>query len=320
MSSATTSPQKSRFAFAHKENAEPHNNENSSAAANAIPISPANSAVKRTGVISRLVGANPSPKYGFIQTTDGENIFFHWKGLSVEAMACIECGTEVEFDVCPNPYSENRPMASNLTVKGSTNKYQNATGTLTRWFADKQFGFIETCDGATHFAHKSAFMTESSLVSDVAMLEEGMQVVFDKSVNYKSSPPKPFALNVKVTAMPPPVRPTLNTTIAGRPALRPWTPSARTLNKLSSGGGELCSTSSATSPRRSWRASSASSENGSRSWRCSAGSSSSPKSTLFQGYKVPNACKNSASPPPGFTSNDRSSASSATWRRAAPAC
>lgn len=319
----------SRFAFARATN-EPampqHCNENVAAAANtATPLMINTADARRTGVVSRLVGAKPSPKYGFIQTSKGENIFFHWKGLSIEAMACIECGTEVEFDVCPNPFSENKPMAQHLSVKGSTNRYRNATGTISRWFPEKHFGFLETADGATHFAHVSAFMTENSMITDVSQLVEGMQVVFTKSINYKSSPPKPFALDITVTAAAP-MRPTLRISPTGRPALKAWTPSARTLSTRNSGGGELCDTSTPSSPSRraSWRSNNTGSasprnlESGSSSWRSSAGSGTA-KSSLFQSYKTPNACKPFAksAPPPGFNaSNGRSS-----WRRAAaPAC
>merc|ERR1719262_511653 len=197
------SPTQSRFAFAREERCTPTlvcQDENSPAAANNPVVADHLIKPQRfSGVVSRLVGQAPSPKYGFITSDSGENIFFHFKTLPVDVMAVIERGSAVEFERQPNPFSDNKPMAVNLSVKGNDNKYRDSQGVLFRWIPEKEFGFIQTPDGTTYFAHKNSFVTKSTVgngsitdeqshteIGSVQELKEGMQVTFDKSLNYKT--------------------------------------------------------------------------------------------------------------------------------------
>ena len=191
-----------------------------------------------TGVVARIVAS----KYGFIRTDNEENIFFPFKELSIDVMACIEPGSCVEFEVVPNPHESNKPMAKNISLKTSTNQYTDSVGIITRWIPEKQFGFIQTDDGTCYFAHHTVFQQNS----DLTELKVGAKVIFDKSINYNSSPPKPFATNARIVPNfhASPERPTLVagnavSAIKGKPASKPWTPSPRTLKSRSSESCEL---------------------------------------------------------------------------------
>jgi cold shock CspA family protein len=277
----------SRFAFAQD------SAENNPAAANMkpglvlapTPTSSFSSRERRTGIVSRVVGEQPTPKYGFIQTSEGGNIFFHFKTLSVDVMACIERGSEVEFHVEPNPFSSNKPMAIDVKIKDNRNKYANSEGILSKWLPDKGFGFITAACGTVYFAHQRSFSKDAATVAATDSFRKEFDskvfhVKFDKSVNYKSSPPKPFALNIRVEK------------VSEKPALQSspgaWCPSPRTLKNRSQSRDSL--QSSPQSPRRgsfgrgsSFRNSVKGSE---ANWRAS---SNAPRSALFQNYDVNHA-------------------------------
>jgi cold shock CspA family protein len=245
---------------------------------------------RRTGVVARIVAS----KYGFIRTDKEENIFFPFKELSVDVMACIERGSCVEFEVTPNPHENNKPMAKNISVKTSTNQYTDSVGFITRWIPEKQFGFIETDDGTCYFAHQTAFQQNSDLTD----LKVGAKVTFDKSINYKSSPPKPFAMNARIvpnfhasTERPTLVAGNAVSAIKGKPAIKPWTPSPRTLKSRSSEscdlsdkaeGPELHRPSLHRSSLSSWPTQKKSV--GVKSWRSP---DRTPASSLFQKYCPP---------------------------------
>jgi cold shock CspA family protein len=302
--STKAKPPQSRFAFGRddpetvpeREHVREDNQSTQTADDNTTP--------RERGIVARLIGEAPIYKYGFIQTTKGTHLFFHWKGLSVEAMACIQCGTEVEFDTVLNQYNKDKKqMAVNLTVKGSENKFNASRGILAKWLPDKQYGFIRADTDAGVFAHRSAFtIGGDSLISDVSELQEGMEVLFDRSVNYRSVEPKPFAVNVKVTAMAPaPAGPSARPSmpVAGSPTR--WTPSAAVMRRRSSGeGDETCdapvrtagNTSTKPCTRNSTSRSSSHPMQRSSSWRekeKGAADCSSPCSSLFQGYVKPKA-------------------------------
>jgi len=166
--------------------------------------------VRKTGIVCRIVGDQPMPRYGFIQTKEGDNVFFHYKTLPVDLVACIERGTELQFEMVPNPFSNNRPMAINIRINDNENKFSDSVGVLTKWFPEKGFGFIDSSCGTIHFAHKTSFVMDDPLTSkffsqqpccsDLSCGEE-VKVVFDKSINYKASPPKPFAINIRVASI-----------------------------------------------------------------------------------------------------------------------
>lgn len=206
-------------------------------------------------------------------------------------MACIERGSQVEFEVTPNPNENNKPMAKNISLKTCTNQYTDSVGFISRWLPEKKFGFIETDDGTCYFAHQTAIQKNS----DLSCLKVGAKVTFDKSINYKCSPPKPFAMNVRIvhasTERPTLVAGRAVSAIKGKPASKPWTPSSRTLSSRSSESCSLLEKAEEPAPHRpslhcpslsSWQMQKQSV--GAKSWRSS---DRTPTSSLFQKYCPP---------------------------------
>jgi len=190
--------QQSRFAFAQDKLMEPVST-SASPKSTAAPKPTATALpARQCGIVARIVGKQPAPKYGFIRAENGGDVFFCWKTLPIDLMACLEKGSAVQFDVKPNPHSGEKPMAVNIVTMDNENKYKDREGVLDRWLPEKGYGFVRAFDreegrGQTYFAHKNSFAADLR-----KQLRPGLRVVFDKSLNYKASPPKPFALNVRV--------------------------------------------------------------------------------------------------------------------------
>ena len=52
--------------------------------------------------------------YGFIQTSEGEDIFVHFSAIQAEGFKTLGQGQEVEFEISAGPKS---PQAENLATK-----------------------------------------------------------------------------------------------------------------------------------------------------------------------------------------------------------
>merc|ERR1712178_534135 len=181
-------------------------------------------------------------------------------------------------------------------------------GVLFRWIPEKEFGFIQTVDGTTYFAHKNSFVTKNSVgnggtpleqphaeIGSVQELKEGMQVAFDKSLNYKTSPPKPFALNIRVltapTLVPTPTVRELSSTLRGASSPRPWRPSLRTLSSRDSAPSCEAPSCDPQQPT-SWRSSNSANNSGNNY-------------QTYQGYSPSCRSNTGIAPPPGFSAADR---------------
>lgn len=56
---------------------------------------------------------NNQKGYGFISDAEGNDVFVHYSGLSMEGFKTLEEGASVEFDVIDG---EKGPQATNVTV------------------------------------------------------------------------------------------------------------------------------------------------------------------------------------------------------------
>lgn len=56
---------------------------------------------------------NNQKGYGFISDADGNDVFVHYSGLTMEGFKTLEEGASVEFDVIDG---EKGPQATNVTV------------------------------------------------------------------------------------------------------------------------------------------------------------------------------------------------------------
>jgi len=163
------------------------------------------------GIVTRTCGS----KYGFIESYNLSNIFFHFSELSEEAMALVEPGCRVKFTLTVNqaPSSLGKPMAVKVEVINAHNQLHNVRGVVDRALGPKGFGFIRCTDGKGLESVGSSqsllyFFPSSHLVVDDESNRRGNtartgdEVVFDASWNHKYNPPKPIASNVRLLASP----------------------------------------------------------------------------------------------------------------------
>ena len=218
-------------------------------------------------------------------------------------------------------------MATDIQIKDSENKYADSHGVLTKWLPEKGFGFITGPCSTIYFAHNRSFMmSDPATAAAVGSFNQHfdakeVKVVFDKSVNYKASPPKPFALNIRVTSIKEKSatrkpRESRNSTSDA------WAPSPRTMiarNSQSGGVETCCPVQSSRRSSSSWQ-DTRDSITDSSSWR----SSATLRSALFQNYDpgasadVPCTHETKVSvrapPPPGFSARFAPSAPPSPWR------
>lgn len=148
---------------------------------------------RHEGVITRICNF----KYGFIQTVDLRNIFFHFSELSDEAKAFVEEGCKVTCSIATS--AKNQQQAQSIVVESTpgNNQFKNKAGVVQRDLGPKGFGFI-TCDSVTYFfaANELIIDAASTLNGDTA--RAGDKVIFDATWNHKYNPPKPCATRVRL--------------------------------------------------------------------------------------------------------------------------
>jgi cold shock CspA family protein len=99
------------------------------------------------GVVTRICNF----KYGFIQTPELRNIFFHFSELSDEAKALVEEGCQVVYTSTTNHWTaDKKPKAVDIEVLSTKNEFKNKVGVVQRDLGSKGFGFI-FCDNVTYF-------------------------------------------------------------------------------------------------------------------------------------------------------------------------
>jgi len=149
------------------------------------------SATTFTGVITRICNF----KYGFLRSEEHENIFFHFSELSDEAKAFIDTGSTVTFTTAPNGA---KLKAVGLQVISSDSVYKNLNGEVTGEMQARGFCFIKSANGETYLFHSENLVNDDASKEAGNTVTEGHMVMFDAEFNHKHSPPKPFAVNVRI--------------------------------------------------------------------------------------------------------------------------
>jgi cold shock CspA family protein len=148
------------------------------------------------GVVTRIC----SYKYGFIQTKELKNIFFHFSELSDEAKAVVEPGCRVQYKVTTNEWTTDKKMkAVDIRVISTPeqNAYKNMKGVVHRELGPRGFGFIQS-GNTTYFFPTNELVADDECNKRGNTARAGDEVVFDASWNHKYNPPKPYATNVRL--------------------------------------------------------------------------------------------------------------------------
>jgi len=151
---------------------------------------------RQVGVVTRIC----SFKYGFIQTPDLRNIFFHFSELSDEAKAVVEPGCRVQYKLTTNEWTTDKKMKAIAIEVISTpdqNVYKDMKGVVHRELGPRGFGFIQ-CENTTYFFPSNELVADEESNKRGNTARAGDQVVFDASWNHKYNPPKPYATHVRL--------------------------------------------------------------------------------------------------------------------------
>lgn len=154
---------------------------------------------RQEGVVTRIC----SFKYGFIQTADLRNIFFHFSELSDEAKAVIEAGCRVQYNLTTNQWTTDKKMkAVDIQIVSSPeeNAYKNMHGVVHRELGPRGFGFIH-CENTTYFFPSNELVADEESNRRGNTARAGDEVMFDASWNHKYNPPKPYATNVRLVPL-----------------------------------------------------------------------------------------------------------------------
>jgi len=155
---------------------------------------------RQEGIVTRICGF----KYGFIQSADLRNIFFHFSELTDEAKAFVEEGSKVRFAETINQWTvDKKPKAIDIEVlrTAENNEFKNKTGVVQRELGPKGFGFI-FCDNVTYFFAANELVEDDAAVRNGSTARAGDVVVFDAAWNHKYDPPKPCATRVRLQLPP----------------------------------------------------------------------------------------------------------------------
>jgi cold shock CspA family protein len=151
------------------------------------------------GVVTRLCAF----KYGFIQTDDLRNIFFHFSELSDESKALVEEGVRVTFKQTINDWTaDKKPKAISIEVVNSLHgqqQYKDKKGVVSRELGSKGYGFIQS-DDVTYFFASTELVEDEVSASNGNTAVTGDSVIFDVKWSHQYNPPKPCAKNVRLVA------------------------------------------------------------------------------------------------------------------------
>ena len=146
-----------------------------------------------TGVITRIFDF----KYGFLSSDDHTNLFFHFSELTDDAKAFIETGTTVTFATAPNGSDKLKAVGLQVTSAPGDNKFKNLEGEVQNGMQARGFCFIKS--GEEIYLFRSDYLVNDDSSKEAGnTVAEGHKVIFDASYNHTYSPPKPFALNVRI--------------------------------------------------------------------------------------------------------------------------
>jgi len=148
------------------------------------------------GVVTRIC----SYKYGFIQTKELKNIFFHFSELSDEAKAVVEPGCRVQYKVTTNEWTTDKKMKAvdiHVISTPEENAYKNMKGVVHRELGPRGFGFIQS-GNMTYFFPTNELVADEECNKRGNTARAGDEIVFDASWNHKYNPPKPYATNVRL--------------------------------------------------------------------------------------------------------------------------
>jgi cold shock CspA family protein len=151
---------------------------------------------RQEGIVTRICGF----KYGFIQSADLRNIFFHFSELTDEAKAFVEEGSKVRFSETTNQWTaDKKPKAINIEVLSTAdnNEFKDKRGVMQRELGPKGFGFI-FCDNVTYFFAANELVEDDAAIRNGNTARAGDEVLFDASWNHKYNPPKPCATRVRL--------------------------------------------------------------------------------------------------------------------------
>jgi cold shock CspA family protein len=154
---------------------------------------------RQVGVVTRIC----SFKYGFIQTPELRNIFFHFSELSDEAKAVVEAGCTVQYNVTTNEWTTDRKMKAidiKVVSPPDQNAYKDMAGVVNRDLGPRGFGFIQA-ENTTYFFPSNELVPDDECNKRGNTARAGDKVIFDASWNHKYNPPKPYATNVRLVAL-----------------------------------------------------------------------------------------------------------------------
>lgn len=148
-----------------------------------------------TGVITRICNF----KYGFLSSNEHGNIFFHFSELSDEAKAFVEVGTAVTFTAKSNG-SKVQAVGLKVTSAPGDNQFKDLEGVVQCDMQARPFCMIKSSDETTYLFHFDNLVDDEVSKEAGNAVVEGHKVLFDAQFNHKHSPPKPFAVNVRIIA------------------------------------------------------------------------------------------------------------------------
>jgi len=151
-----------------------------------------------SGVVTRICNF----KYGFLQSDNHENIFFHFSELSDDAKATVEPGSRVTFHVKRNQWTDDKKLkAIQIRVISSPdeNEFKNIQGIVQGDMTSRGFCFIENIeDKTTCLFHSINLVNDEASKEAGNTVKAGHKVIFDAEWNHKYNPPKQFAVNVRL--------------------------------------------------------------------------------------------------------------------------
>lgn len=136
-------------------------------------------------------------KYGFIQTPDYPSLFFHFSELSDEDKALVDIGHKVSFEIELNPNNPKNNRAVHVRIISTRSTFKDVEGVVSIDMRTNGFCLIDANNASYLFFSSDLVNDEACRVVGNTVCR-GQRVKFDIKLNYKYSPPKPYAINVRV--------------------------------------------------------------------------------------------------------------------------